>query len=411
MWKLGLLIFLFVGRAFAQNCTFQIEGEYLAWFIKKNPLPVPLVTFASIDDAIPGAIGQPNTRILLGEEDIGMGWMQGFEVIGKSWIDRKIGLEAAYLLLPKVQERKSTRTSGEPDSPNLAVPIFDVTGVFGLNGIPGETIYILPGPFDETPFFSGFFNINLSSQFQGAEINAFYELQTQSQYALEWIWGLRWFQLEESLKFEINTTTVPNSPEPFNSSQFLDRFQMTNNFVAGQIGIKGGFHLNRWRLEGMIKGALGASIEEMKIRGSSNTLTGTVWFLTAGTGNETLAGGIFTQPSNTGALRKTPFAYSFETRVNSLLEITKNWTIDIGYTFLWISKVFRPGNQIDRNINSTRTALADASRATTGIGPGPIPFGTPLSAPAPEGETAPKVLFRQSSFWAQGLSVGIRLNF
>ena len=37
--------------------------------------------------------------------------------------------------------------------------------------------------------------------------------------------------------------------------------------------------------------------------------------------------------------------------------------------------VLRPGDQIDRKINSTRTALADASRATVGTGPGPVPFG------------------------------------
>lgn len=222
---------------------------------------------------------------------------------------------------------------------------------------------------------------------------------------------MRWLQLEESLKFRADTTTLPNSPFSSNSSQFIDRFQTTNDFVLGQTGLRGQFNWGRWHLEGIVKGALGASIEEAKIRGSSKTITGTVWFITSGTGNETLAGGIFTQPSNIGRYRDTPFAYALEAQANSLLEITKNWVIDIGYTFLWMSKVLRPGNSIDRNINSTRTALADASRATTGIGSGPIPFGTPGSAPAAEGKTVPKMLFKQSTFWAQGLNVGIRMRF
>ncbi|MBS0616276.1 MAG: BBP7 family outer membrane beta-barrel protein [Verrucomicrobia bacterium] len=411
MRKLVLLALLFSGKGLAQSCTFQLEADYLAWFSKKNPLPVPLVTSASFDDDIPGAIGQPHTRVLRGKEDIGMGWMQGFEVRGKSWIHQKAGFEAAYFLLPKVHEKKTTKTSGQVGSRNLAVPIFDVTGVFGLNGVPGETIFILPGPIFGSPFFSGVFNIDLSSQFQGAELSGLYALKSQPRYAFEWIWGLRWFQLEESLKFRVSTVRVPNSSDPFNASQFIDRFHTTNNFVGGQMGLKGQYKWGRWQLEGVVKGALGASIEELKIHGSSKTITGTVWFLTSGTAGETLPGGIFAQPSNIGTHHKTLFAYAVETRLNNSIEITKNWSIDIGYTFLWISKVLRPGNQIDRKINSTRTALADASRATTGTGTGPVSFGTPASAPAPEGKSAPKVHFKQSSFWEQGLNVGIRLNF
>jgi hypothetical protein len=408
MWKLALIALFYSAKVFG---LFQLDADYLAWFIKKNPVPVPLVTLASFDDALPGAIGQPHTRILLGKEEIGMGWMQGFEGRVKGWIQPKFGLEGAYFILPKVQEEKKQQTSGQPDSPNLAVPMVDVTGVFGLNGIPGETIFILPGPLFGAPFFSGSFNVHLSSRFQGAEVNGFYAWKTEPRYVVEWIWGLRWFQLEESLKFKISTTLVPNSTDTYNSSQFNDRFKTTNDFVASQLGIKGQCNWGFWRLEGVVKGALGASLEELAIRGSSQTITGTVWFLTAGTGNETLTGGIFAEPSNKGVHHKAPFAYAFEARVNSLLEITQNWAFDIGYTFVWISKVLRPGNQIDRNINSTRTALAEASRATTGIGSGPIPFGTPASAPAPVGKAAPKALFKQSSFWAQGLNIGIRFSF
>lgn len=409
MLRLVLFIFLFAANGFAY--TFQLEADYLAWLIQKNPLPVPLVTLASFDDDIPGAIGQPHTRSLLGEEEIKMGWMQGFEVRLKSWISCKMGLEAAYFILPTVQETESIFTSGEPDSPNLAVPVFDVTGVFGLNGVPGETIYVLPGPIEGSPFFSGLFRVSLSSLLQGAEINGLYALKRESRYTLDWVWGLKWLQLKESLRFTVETTTLPNSPASFNSSQFVDRFQITNDFLAGQMGLKGECKFGRFHLEGTVKGALGASIEEMKIHGSSKTITGTVWFLTAGTGNETLAGGIFAQPSNNGEHCKALFSYGVEARANSVFDITENWAIDLGYTVLWISKVLRPGNQIDRKINSTRTALADASRATTGVGPGPVPFGTPASAPVPEGSSAPEILFKQSSFWAQGLNAGLRLSF
>lgn len=406
--KMRFLLFIFLPcSAFA----FWLDADYLAWFIKKNPVPVPLVTFASEADDLPGAIGQPNTRILLGKESFGMGWMQGFEVHAGSWISCGMGIEAGYLFLPTVTKKRSVTTSGEPGSPNLAVPIFDVTGVFGLNGIPGETIYVLPGPLEGSPFFSGVFKLNLSSKFQGAELNGLCSFPIHPQFSLDWLWGFRWFELKESLRMKSITITVPNTPFSQNASQFSDRFHTTNDYLAGQLGLKGEFYCGWWRLKGVIKGSVGTSLEKLKIQGSSSTITGTVWFNTSGTAGETIPGGIFAQPSNIGSHRKPFFAYSVETRVNSIFEITKNWSIDLGYSFLWISKVLRPGNQIDRKINSTRTALADVSRATTGTGPGPIPFGTPGSAPAAVGITAPKVFFRESSFWAQGLNAGISFNY
>lgn len=145
-----------------------IEGEYLLWKIKKNHLPAPLVTEGSLSDPITGALGQPGTKIKLGKQHVDMGWMNGFQVTAGAWLtaSQQIGLEGSYFLLPTTTRKKSLHTSGEFASPNYAVPIYDVTGLWGLNGVPGETIYILPGPLDDSPGFQGDFKLKLSSQFQ-----------------------------------------------------------------------------------------------------------------------------------------------------------------------------------------------------------------------------------------------------
>src|SRR5579883_2220933 len=118
MWKFIFVAFIFAGKALAQECSeYQFEADYLLWFIKDNPIPAPLVTFASLDDDIPGAIGQPHTRILQGKRDIKMPWMQGFKIDGKWRINSTLGLEASYFLLPTVEKKKVTKTSGQPDSP------------------------------------------------------------------------------------------------------------------------------------------------------------------------------------------------------------------------------------------------------------------------------------------------------
>lgn len=395
-------------------CTvfaYWIEADYLAWFIKKNPEPVPLVTFANEDDDLPGALGQPHTRILMGKESIGMGWLQGFEISLGGPIYCKLGVEAAYLFLPSVTKKREVTTSGEPGSPNLAVPIYDTTGVLGLGGVPGETIFVLPGPLEGSPFFSGLFDLRITSFIQGAEINGVYAFADHSQFSIDLLAGLRWFELKETLRFKSVTITVPGTPFSSNASKFNDRFQTFNNYLAAQIGVQGQYNWRWLSIEGIVKGSVGTTIEELKIQGSSSTITGTVWFTTASSFSDSINGGIFAEPSNIGSHRNFPFAWSIESRVKSIFKITENFGIDIGYTFLWISRVLRPGKQIDRKINSTRTAMADLSRETTGTGPGPIPFGTPGPAPRAQGPDSPNAHLQESFFWAQGFNVGIQFSF
>ena len=45
---------------------FSFSSEYLLWSFQGNPAPPPLVTAASWEDAIPGALGQPHTQVLVG---------------------------------------------------------------------------------------------------------------------------------------------------------------------------------------------------------------------------------------------------------------------------------------------------------------------------------------------------------
>ncbi|MBS0603926.1 MAG: BBP7 family outer membrane beta-barrel protein [Verrucomicrobia bacterium] len=291
---------------------FWIRTEYLLWNIKKNPLPLPLITSASYSDPLPGALGQSGSHTLLGKSDVGIGWMNGFQVCAGSSINPNLAIEGSYFLLPKASKSKSIRTSGQPGAPNVAVPVFDVTGVLGLSGVPGESVFILPGPLDGDPGFKGKFNLDVSSRLQGAEINGLYPLIKNRPVHLDVLGGLRWFQLRESLFFKAKSGSVPNFPFEAGFFNFLDQFSTANNFLGAQLGIDGRYLTRKWRLEGILKGALGATLEKIKIKGSSNTSGGNLFFMTQGTANKRLPGGIFAQPSNAGTHRKSPFAGAFE---------------------------------------------------------------------------------------------------
>jgi len=62
----------------------------------------------------------------------------------------------------------------------------------------------------------------------------------------------------------------------------------------------------------------------------------------------------------------------------------------VGYSFLYLSDVARPGDQVDRNVNVQ-----------------PVPAGVPALIPP----AAPPPTFRSTNFWAQGLDIGLRFSF
>jgi hypothetical protein len=63
-----------------------------------------------------------------------------------------------------------------------------------------------------------------------------------------------------------------------------------------------------------------------------------------------------------------------------------------GYTFLYLSDVARPGDQVNTTIN---TALVPSSPQ----------FGTP------GGSAQPGPLFNRTDYWAQGVNIGLALRY
>jgi hypothetical protein len=64
----------------------------------------------------------------------------------------------------------------------------------------------------------------------------------------------------------------------------------------------------------------------------------------------------------------------------------------VGYSFLYLSSVVRPGDQIDRVLNVTR-----------------IPNFVPGAVPS--GPLRPMPLIHDTDFWAQGINFGVEFRF
>ena len=111
-----------------------------------------------------------------------------------------------------------------------------------------------------------------------------------------------------------------------------------------------------------------------------------------------MPGGVFAQPSNMGNYDANHFAVVPEGDFSVGYAFCSWARVMIGYDILYISDVARPGSQIDSGVNVVPLGRR-ASGAAADHGAGHRSEPSEATAPA------------QSSFWAQGLTLGVELHF
>jgi hypothetical protein len=398
---------------------FYGDQDFLLWQMKSTPVAAPLLTLASFADPLPGAIGQAGTRVLFGNKPINTGMQGGSRtILGYRW-DSGLGVELGYFLTQN-DDIRTLATSGQPGSPNFAVPVFDVSGVSGLNRIPGQSIFVLPGPYPgslvgspaaQVPAFRGAFFLTVSNQLQGSEVNLSSRLGECGKFRFDGIAGFRWVELRERLTYSLETAGVPGSVVDGAFVNARDSFATQNDFYGGQVGLRSTYESGRWCCSAFAKVAIGGVHQAATVAGQAQASNGNLFLQTKGTANTMLPTGVFAEPSNSGSFSRDQFTVIPEFTFNAGCRVTERIRVFVGYNFLLLGSVMRPGDQIDANINVTRTGLAAASRATVGTGTGPIPFGMPGAAPPPSGPIAPVFPFKATDVWVQGINFGISADY
>jgi hypothetical protein len=355
-----------------------VRGEYLLWGIKNSNVP-PLVTTSA--PAMLGVLG-PGTNVLVGgaidnEARSGGRFTVGF------WFDRAqtCGVEGSWFFLG---QRTVNFAAGSSGIPLLARPFFNVNP--GVNAEDAELIAnpLLAGQPGQPPVLplAGGVAVGLSSRLWGTELNGLFNLVERERCRLDLLGGFRYVELDERLAINESLLVPADSPMFAGTSFFLtDGFSTRNQFYGGQVGLRAKFTCGLWDLELLGKVALGASHETTDIGG--------VTLITpAGGAPSVFAGGLLTQPTNIGRFSRNDFAVVPEAGINIGYQLTPRVRLLAGYTFLFWSNVMRPGDQVDRVVNSTQ-----------------------LTGGALVGPARPAPLLRTSDFWAQGLNLGIELRF
>jgi hypothetical protein len=169
-----------------------------------------------------------------------------------------------------------------------------------------------------------------------------------------------------------------------------DSFHTRNQFNGGEVGLDGQWRFApRWTLGSTVKLAMGSTHEIVNIDGSttvSNLPLGLQQF------NGTQPGGLYALSTNIGRHTANRFAVLPEVAFKIGYNVTPNLQVFVGYDFLFLSSVVRPGEQIDPNVNPN--------------------FIPPLRGPGTNvGPAQPAVLFNTSNYWAQGLNFGLLYRF
>jgi hypothetical protein len=372
---------------------FWFQPDYLLWWVSKGPVSTPLVVTGSSADAIPGGIGQPGTRVLFGDQNLNYGTFSGLRLSTGFWIDPDsiFAVEGSGFAL----EHRSVHFSAEGNAqgqPYLAQPFYDVLR-------QSESVYYISQNFTNNPIqqanLTGGIFVASNTRLWGWEVNSSARLIRNTAWSLDVLLGYRRLDLKEDLGLSNTATSLVagfgdqnlfagTTINPPYSVSILDSFSTRNSFNGGQVGSRFAYHWGRLSLELLGKVALGSMQEVVTINGVTTT--------NAPLAVTSLPGGIFAQASNIGQYHRDVFAVVPEGNLNLGVQITNWLSARVGYTFLYASNVVRPGDQIDRTINTNLVPI------DTGYG-------------TPGGPARPGFSFKDTDFWAQGLNLGLQLQF
>jgi hypothetical protein len=349
------------------------SGEYLLWWIKNASLP-PLVTASPASSG--GILGMPGTTVLFGGTQESQPFSGGRFDIG-FWLDscQTIGLDTEFFFLGSRGPSFINGAAGTPGSTFIARPFFDV-----LTGTENAEAVAAPG------ILSGTVTANLRSSLWGIEENALCNLCCGCCYRIDLLAGFRYLQFNEDLDVREDLAVLPGVPGIGGTRIALgDDFNTRNEFYGGQIGAFAEFRKGNLFLDILGKVALGDDHEIVDIHG--------VTVFTPPGGLPTpRTGGLLALPTNSGRFHRDEFAVLPEASVNVGYQVTDHMRAFVGYTFLYLSNVVRPGDQVDLGINATQ--LPTASGPGTLVGP-----------------ARPTFAFRDTDFWAQGINFGLEFRY
>ena len=362
------------------------EADYLLWWTKGMAIP-PLVTGGAS-----GTLDATDLRILYGDSTILDEARSGFRFGLGSWLDAAQcwGIEGDYWMLGDATEhfRAASNATG---SPHLFRPFFNINprdedGDFAPPAREDAEIVSTPG------VLAGAVDVDSYSELLGAGLRFRRQLYCESECVdscdpcgpvlsrssrLDFLIGSRYAQLREGIRIRETLTSLLPPPEQ-GTFNILDEFATTNSFHGADLGVTWQRRCGPWRVDILGRLALGGVEQSADIAGQT-TIAGSA------ADNGVFAGGLLAQETNIGTRRRRVFAMMPELGISLGYQLTPRLSARVGYNLLYWSRVVRPGEVIDLDVN-----------------PDLLP---PQESVA--GAMRPRFEWQDTDFWAQGLRAGL----
>ena len=349
--------------------------------MKGDRIP-PLVTTSPAGTARnqAGVLGVPGTTTLFGDGHTNYEARSGGMITFGYWFDdcRTCGIEANFFMLGSNNTGFNAASNG---SAILARPFTDAT-----TGKQSSELISFPG------LVSGKVNVSdPSTGLLGAGALVRYNLCSSccpcSSYRVDLLAGYRYLRLTDNLAInEDLVSTDPKNPNgvPLGTALAIsDQFCTSNDFHGFDLGVAGEIQRGRWVFGWLAQVALGATIEEVDINGNTRVTV-------PGAAPVNNVGGLLALQSNIGTYNRDRFAVVPELGLWVGYQITPRLRFITGYNFLFWSEVVRPGNQIDTTVNPNLLP----------------PVNNPVAGPL-----RPAANIQGTSFWAQGITLGLQFNY
>jgi len=357
------------------NGRFWADIDALGWWLKGSPLP-PLVTTspAGTPRQLAGVPGAPGKSILFGGSDANNGLRLGGRVNLGLWLDceQTSGLQVGFFGLEGLG---NTFYVNSPGSSILARPFTDVT-----TNLPASELVAFPG------LVAGSVTINpTSSSFLGANALFRQKICCGSCYRLDALAGYQYLHFGDGVALSENLISANSGGSvPLGTNLVVnDSFRANNDFSGVNAGLVGRAWRGHWMMEGLATLAVGRNSQTVQINGDTTvTVPGSTPVVNSG--------GLLALVSNIGTYHNNPWSLAPQFGGRIGYQINRNFYCFVGYTLLYWNNVVRAGNQIDTNVN---------------------PNLIPPIVGAPNGPLQPAPMIHESSFWAQGVSLGVGFRF
>lgn len=324
------------------------RDEYLGWWMSGMRVPALVTTNPS---ALP-TLDDPNTIVLLGDQDINDGARSGGRFMLGMWFDEcgTRGMNVTYLGLGS----KLTRYYADTDSYAwLGRPYFDIEDSADAVGVIGS-------PEGQT---TGWVSAWAETRFQGMEVVYRRAAKRSACVDADFTIGWRWLQLTDDL-------SISQSVDSGATLNLTDHFETRNNFHGAVFGLQWARPLSPcWTLESTGSFSIGNTYSVVRINGTR-------------TGDPDQ--GLLAMDSNSGTHKATSLASIVELGLSLKRRFHCGIEATFGYSLVYWSDVMRAGDQIDLDVDPRQI---------------------------PEAAPHPSVPMCSTDFWAQGLHVGLEYTF